>query len=112
MPRANNAERRRNTKARMTPAVSLIRPFAGFCGGLAVLSIFWRDWIEALTGYDPDRHDGTVKWLIVVAPLVNRDVLAVAAAHAEWRRPRRPLSVARAGTNFGLVYRVVRPLLV
>jgi hypothetical protein len=69
MPRANNAERRRNTKARMTPAVSLIRPFAGFCGGLAVLSIFWRDWIEALTGYDPDRHDGTVEWLIVVALL-------------------------------------------
>jgi hypothetical protein len=34
-----------------------------------VLSIFWRDWIEALTGYDPDRHDGTVEWLIVVALL-------------------------------------------
>jgi hypothetical protein len=34
-----------------------------------VLSIFWPDWIEALTGYDPDQHDGTVEWLIVIALL-------------------------------------------
>jgi hypothetical protein len=32
-----------------------------------VLTIFWPDWIEALTGYDPDRHDGSVEWLIVIA---------------------------------------------
>jgi hypothetical protein len=49
--------------------VALIRSLAGFCGGLAVLSIFWPDWIEALTGYDPDQHDGTVEWLIVLALL-------------------------------------------
>jgi hypothetical protein len=49
--------------------VALIRPFAGFCCGLAVLTIFWPDWIEALTGYDPDQHDGTVEWLIVIALL-------------------------------------------
>jgi hypothetical protein len=49
--------------------VALIRPLAGFCGGLAVLTIFWPDWIEALTGYDPDQHDGTVEWLIVTALL-------------------------------------------
>jgi Mn2+/Fe2+ NRAMP family transporter len=40
----------------MTPAtspvsqVALIRPLAGFCCGLAVLTVFWPDWIEALTG--------------------------------------------------------------
>jgi hypothetical protein len=54
-----------------TPAVSqvaLIRPLACFCG-LAVLTIFWPDWIEALTGYDPDQHDGTVEGLIVIALL-------------------------------------------
>jgi len=47
----------------------LVRPIAAFCGGLAVLSIFWPDWIEALTGYDPDQHNGTVEWLIVIALL-------------------------------------------
>jgi len=47
----------------------LIRPLAVFCGGLAVLSTFWRDWIDALTGYDPDQYNGTVEWLIVIALL-------------------------------------------
>ena len=57
----------------MTPAISwqspklLIRPLAGFCGALAVLTVFWPDWIEGLTGYDLDQHEGTVEWLIVIA---------------------------------------------
>jgi hypothetical protein len=50
-------------------AVSLIRVLACFCGGLAILIIFWPDWIEALTGYDPDQHNGTVECLIVIALL-------------------------------------------
>lgn len=49
--------------------VTLIRPIALFCGVLAVLTIFWPDWIEALIGYDPDQHDGTVEGLIVIALL-------------------------------------------
>jgi hypothetical protein len=40
-------------------AVSLIRVFAGFSGGLAILTFVWLDWIEVLTGYDPDQHNGT-----------------------------------------------------
>ena len=67
--------RRRNTEARTEEAgdkptvsqVALIRPLAGFCCGLAVLTILWPDWIEALAGYHPDQHDGTVEWLIVIA---------------------------------------------
>jgi hypothetical protein len=53
----------------------LIRPLAGFCGGLAVLTVFWPDWIEALTGYDPDQHDGTVEGLIVLALLSSAPYL-------------------------------------
>jgi hypothetical protein len=49
--------------------VGLIRPLAGFSCGLAVFTIFWPDWIEALTGYDPEQHDGSVEWLIVIALL-------------------------------------------
>jgi hypothetical protein len=79
--------RRRNVEARGGDAsdkppvsqLALIRPLAGFCCGLAVLSIFWPDWIEALTGYDPDQHDGTVEWLIVIALLSS----------APYWRPRR-----------------------
>ena len=61
------------------PRVALIRPLAGFCCGLAVLTILWPDWIEALTGYDPDQHDGTVEWLIV---------LALLSSAPYWRSPR------------------------
>ena len=69
--------RGRNTKARTedtgdksaVSTIALIRPLGGFCGGLAVLTIFWPDWIEALTGYDPDQHNGTVEWVTVIALL-------------------------------------------
>jgi hypothetical protein len=33
--------------------------------------IFWADWIEALTGFEPDQNDGTVEWLIVIAVLAT-----------------------------------------
>jgi hypothetical protein len=32
---------------------------------LGVLTIFWPDWIEALTGLNPDAHNGSAEWLIV-----------------------------------------------
>jgi hypothetical protein len=60
--------RRRNTNTHTDDTGGfLVRPLAAFSGGLAVLSVFWPDWIEALTGYDPDHHNGTVEWLIVIA---------------------------------------------
>jgi hypothetical protein len=58
---------------------------AAFCGCLAVLTIVWTDWIEALTGYDPDRHDGSVEWLIVIA-LFAICAGSAFAARVEWRR--------------------------
>ena len=60
---------------------------ASLCGFLAVLTLFWRDWIEALTGFDPDHHNGSFEWLIV-AGLFAVCVLLGAAARGEWRRSR------------------------
>ena len=73
----NDADAQRNAEASGgyasdKPPVSrlaLIRPLAAFCCGLAELTVFWPDWIEALIGYDPDQHDGTVEGLIVIALL-------------------------------------------
>ena len=58
---------------------------AGFCGALAVLTIFWQDWIEALTGYDPDQHDGSVEWLVVVGLFAACACLSIAARAQWWR---------------------------
>jgi hypothetical protein len=42
----------------------------GTTGLLYVVSPFRPDWIEAICGFDPDQHDGSVEWLIVMAMLV------------------------------------------
>ena len=55
-----------------------------FAGGLGALTMFWHDWIEALTGWDPDRHNGSLEWLIVAALLAVSAVLGV-AVRRHWR---------------------------
>jgi hypothetical protein len=66
---------------------------AGLCGLLGLLTVFWRDWIEALTGFDPDHHDGSVEWMIVVGLLLASVVLSV-VARLEWRRLRQSAALA------------------
>ena len=57
---------------------------ACFAGVLGVLTIFWHDWIEALTGWDPDHHNGSFEWLIVAVLLVIA-VAVGATARRDWR---------------------------
>jgi len=58
---------------------------ASLSGLLAVLTVSWRDWIEALTGFDPDRHNGSLEWAIVAGLLLLCVAMGV-FARAEWRR--------------------------
>ncbi len=60
-------------------------------GCLAILTVFWRDWIEALTGFDPDHHSGSWEWAIIGGLAVTCILVAV-VARAEWRRS--PAAVA------------------
>jgi hypothetical protein len=64
--------------------IGLETAIALFAGGLGVLTAFWHDWIEALTGWDPDHHNGSVEWLIVAVLLVIAIIVGV-AARRDWR---------------------------
>jgi len=67
---------------------------ASVTGVLAVVTIFWQDWIEALFGVDPDRGSGSAEWL-VVAVLAVVTVALTAGAWREWLRARRVGQVTR-----------------
>jgi hypothetical protein len=63
--------------------IGLEAAIASFAGALGVLTVFWHDWIEGLTGWDPDHHNGAFEWLIVVVLLVVAAV-AGAVARRDW----------------------------
>ena len=64
-------------------------------GFLFVLTFFWRDWIEAVFGVDPDHHNGSLEWLIVgVLGVVTVSLFLL--ARIEWRRTATALVEADA----------------
>jgi hypothetical protein len=64
---------------------------ATLTGAAGALTLVWPDWLEALTGVSPDRHSGSLEWL-VVGGLVGVTVTLVGLARAE---ARRTIGVAR-----------------
>jgi hypothetical protein len=71
----------------MTPSRVRVRleVIVALCAGiLGILTIFWHDWIEALTGWDPDQHNGSVEW-IVVGGLLAVAVVMGFAARRHWK---------------------------
>ena len=60
---------------------------ASVTGILAVVTIFWQEWIEAVFGVDPDHGNGSVEWSFVAVLGLAAAVLA-ACARIEWRLAR------------------------
>jgi uncharacterized membrane protein len=58
---------------------------AAIAGLLALITPIFPDWIEFVSGWDPDQHNGSVEWMIVVG-LFLVTVVMVALAAIEWRR--------------------------
>jgi hypothetical protein len=59
--------------------------FAVSTGILGVVTVFWRDWIEALTGWSPDHHSGSVEFGLISVLLIT-SVSCAAAARRTYRR--------------------------
>src|SRR5436305_12856424 len=62
-------------------------------GALAVVTLLWKDWIEAIFGAAPDQGNGSLEWLVVTLLAVATVALA-AAARGEWRQARRRLGLS------------------
>jgi hypothetical protein len=75
--------------------VRLEAAIAVLAGALGILTLVWRDWIESLTGWDPDRHNGSAEWVIVAGLLA----VAVAMGIASRRHWKLRLAAAAAGTR-------------
>ena len=56
-------------------------------GALGIITIFWHDWIEILTGWDPDHHNGSVEVVLIVALLAMSVTCAVLARRTYRRIP-------------------------
>lgn len=56
-------------------------------GVLAVVTLFWHDWIETVFGVDPDKGNGSAEWLVVIILVIVTLTLAV-GARFEWHRAR------------------------
>jgi hypothetical protein len=68
---------------------------ASVAAGLGIMTVFWKDWIEAVFGVDPDHRSGALEWLIVMA-LFAVALLLGWTARLEWRGGRR-LDIAAPG---------------
>lgn len=60
---------------------------ASIAGVLAVVTLFWHDWIETVFGVDPDKGNGSAEWLVVVI-LVIVTLTLTFGARLEWRHAR------------------------
>jgi len=58
---------------------------ASVAGVLCVIMPIWPDWIEAISGWDPDQHSGSAEWMIAGGLLIVTATISVVAA-SEWRR--------------------------
>jgi hypothetical protein len=58
---------------------------ASLTGLLALITPIFPDWIELISGWDPDQHDGSIESLILLGLFIVTAII-FGLALAEWRR--------------------------
>ena len=71
-------------RKRLSPTFWAESALACITGVLAVLTAVWPDWIEAVTGLQPDNHNGSFERMLVVGAGLAAVILATLARRA-WR---------------------------
>jgi hypothetical protein len=71
-------------KRRLRPRFWVVTSLAILTGFLCVITPIWPDWIEAISGWDPDQHNGSVEWMIA-AGFLAITVALLAWGAQEWR---------------------------
>jgi hypothetical protein len=54
-------------------------------GLFLALTLVWKDWIEAVLHVDPDRHNGSLEW-IIAGTLCSLTLALGLLTRSEWRR--------------------------
>jgi hypothetical protein len=78
-------------KRRLQARLTIEALLALTCLMLAIVTIVDPEWIEELTGADPDAGSGTLEWLVVI----GFGLVSVILSRLAWRTNRR-LHAARA----------------
>ena len=72
-------------KSQLKRRFSIEAGLAAVTAFLLVLTLISHEWIEVLTGWDPDNGNGAVEWGIVIVLAVATVALSL-RARADWRR--------------------------
>jgi hypothetical protein len=67
---------------------------ASASGVMSIVTICYPDWIEFLTGIDPDHQDGSFEWVIAAAFFAGA-VSAANVARGEWQRYQLSAAASR-----------------
>ena len=77
--------------------IAIETALAGLAGVLAIVSIFWRDWLEILFHWDPDHHSGTAELLLILSLAL---VCVVLGCCSRWQAVRwRRAAAVSAGSG-------------
>jgi hypothetical protein len=74
-----------NGKGQLKRRFNIEAAFAAISAALVILTLINHEWIEVLTGWDPDKGNGALEWGIVVV-LVAACVAFSARARSDWQK--------------------------